>query len=132
MIPLKDPALRPRRQYDPTFKREAVQNWLKSGKSAEAIARELGIDSRRLFTWRRILFGPTAPAEATTQSVASTDDLQTQLDAARREMRIPMKADTCSDSYRTLIRRYRTVVGAKRRSEVSNKELSDMRQENRT
>jgi len=47
-------------------------------------------------------------------------------------LRIPMKADTCSDSYRTLIRRYRTVVGAKRRSEVSNKELSDMRQENRT
>ena len=46
-------------------------------------------------------------------------------------VRIPMKADTCSDSYRTLIRRYRTVVGAKRRSVVSNKELSDMRQENR-
>jgi hypothetical protein len=46
-------------------------------------------------------------------------------------MRIPMKADTHSDSYRTLIRRYRTVVGAKRRSAVSNKELSDMRQENR-
>jgi hypothetical protein len=46
-------------------------------------------------------------------------------------LRIPMKADTCSDSYRTLIRRYRTVVGAKRRSVVSNKELSDMRQENR-
>jgi len=69
MIPLKDPALKPRRQYDPTFKREAVQNWLKSGKSAEAIARELGIDSRRLFTWRRILFGPTAPAEATTREI---------------------------------------------------------------
>jgi hypothetical protein len=50
----------------------------------------------------------------------------------RCRVRIPMKADTCSDSYRTLIRRYRTVVGAKRRSEVSNKELSDMRQENRT
>jgi retron-type reverse transcriptase len=46
-------------------------------------------------------------------------------------LRIPMKADTHSDSYRTLIRRYRTVVGAKRRSAVSNKELSDMRQENR-
>ena len=87
MIPLKDSALKPRRQYDPTFKREAVQNWLKSGKSAEAIARELGIDSRRLFTWRRILFGPTAPAEVTIQSIASTDDLQTQLDAARREIR---------------------------------------------
>jgi hypothetical protein len=47
------------------------------------------------------------------------------------QVRIPMKADTHFDSYRTLIRRYRTVVGAKRRSAVSNKELSDMRQENR-
>ena len=55
-----------------------------------------------------------------------------QKDVVFIHVRIPMKADTCSDSYRTLIRRYRTVVGAKRRSEVSNKELSDMRQENRT
>src|SRR5512135_752707 len=32
-------------------------------------------------------------------------------------MRIPMKADTCSNPYRTPFRACRTVVGAKRRSE---------------
>ena len=62
---------------------------------------------------------------------AQLAEKRTKHDLEARYMRIPMKADTCSDSYRTLIRRYRTVVGAKRRSSVSNKELSDMRQENR-
>jgi len=33
------------------------------------------------------------------------------------ELRIPMKADTCSNPYRTPFRACRTVVGAKRRSE---------------
>ncbi len=61
----------------------------------------------------------------------SENDFQCWMHQFPVPMRIPMKADTCSDSYRTLIRRYRTVIGAKRRSAVSNKELSDMRQENR-
>jgi hypothetical protein len=39
-----------RRQFDSTFKREAVQNWLASGKPAEVVARQLGIDACRLFT----------------------------------------------------------------------------------
>src|ERR1035437_8949160 len=34
-----------RRKFDETFKREAVNNWLVSGKSAEAIAPELGINA---------------------------------------------------------------------------------------
>ena len=32
-----------RRKYDTTFKLEAVQNWLSSGKSAEVVAEELGL-----------------------------------------------------------------------------------------
>jgi hypothetical protein len=31
-----------RRQFDETFKREALYNWLSSGKSAGVIGRELG------------------------------------------------------------------------------------------
>ena len=38
------------------------------------------------------------------------------LDVFRRHMRIPMKADTCSNPYRTPFRSCRTVVGAKRRA----------------
>jgi hypothetical protein len=32
-----------RRKFDVTFKREAVNNWLTSGKSAAAIPKELGL-----------------------------------------------------------------------------------------
>jgi len=32
-----------RQKFDQTFKREAVNNWLTSGKSASAVAVELGI-----------------------------------------------------------------------------------------
>jgi transposase-like protein len=37
-----------RRKFDATFKREAVNNWLASRKSAEVIAQALGINSNRL------------------------------------------------------------------------------------
>lgn len=50
---IEGPMTRTRRQYDSTFKREAVQDWLASGKTAEVVARELGIDPGCLFTWRR-------------------------------------------------------------------------------
>jgi transposase-like protein len=49
-----------RRQFDETFKREAVQNWLNSGKSAPVIARELGLLANRLYAWRKRF----APADA--------------------------------------------------------------------
>jgi transposase-like protein len=41
MKPIKENSVKTRRQFDETFKREAVQNWLTSGKSAEVIAQEL-------------------------------------------------------------------------------------------
>jgi len=77
-----------RRKFDETFKREAVQNWLASGKSAEAIAQELGLDANRLYAWKRIF----APAAAGGKAIAGAKpggpaDLQSQLDAALREVR---------------------------------------------
>jgi Bacterial DNA-binding protein len=44
-----------RRKFDETFKREAVNNWLASRKSAEVIAQELGISAMRT---HRCLLGP--------------------------------------------------------------------------
>ena len=38
MKPLKASPIKVRRQFDATFKREAVANWLTSGKSAEVVA----------------------------------------------------------------------------------------------
>ena len=76
-----------RRKFDQTFKREAVQNWLASGKSAEVIAQELGLDANRLYAWKK-RFAPAgaggrAAAGAKPRSVA---DLQSQLAAAWREI----------------------------------------------
>src|SRR5580693_379474 len=49
-----------RRKFDETFKRESVQHWLQSGKSAEVIAQELGLQANRLYSWKQGL----APAVA--------------------------------------------------------------------
>ena len=77
-----------RRQFDETFKREAVNNWMASSKSASVISQELGINPERLYAWRR-RFAPTdleasLPAGAKPKSPAA---LQSQLDAALREIR---------------------------------------------
>ena len=76
-----------RRKFDETFKREAVQNWLQSGKSAETIAGELGLQSNQLYAWKKTF----APADAGGRAAAgakpgSNADLQSQLDATRREL----------------------------------------------
>lgn len=88
MKPLKESQTKTRRQYDEAFKREAVQNWLSSGKTAEVVALELGLSPDRLFAWRKLL--PPAAAgggAAAGGRSGSVSDLQAQLDAALREIR---------------------------------------------
>jgi transposase len=43
-----------RKKYDPTFKREAVALWLKSGKAARQVAQELGVPEPMLYRWKQI------------------------------------------------------------------------------
>src|SRR5664280_2706075 len=81
-----------RRQFDETFKREAVQNWLNSGKSAPVIAQELGLRANRLYAWRKRF----APADAGGRAAAgakpgSLADVQGQLEDALREHRDILK-----------------------------------------
>jgi transposase-like protein len=80
--------VKPRRQFDETFKQAAVNNWLTSGKSASSIAQELGIKPERLYAWRNCYAPPdlegSAPAKAKPNSPAA---LQSQLDVALREIR---------------------------------------------
>ena len=45
------------RKFDEGFKREALNHWMTSGKSAETIAQELGINSNLLYAWKK-RFGP--------------------------------------------------------------------------
>jgi transposase-like protein len=85
---MTQPSVKTRRKFDETFKREAVNNWLASRKSAEVIAQELGINSNRLYAWKQRF----APADAGGRAAAgakpgSPADLQSQLDAALREVR---------------------------------------------
>jgi transposase-like protein len=87
MKPIKENSVKTRRKFDETFKREAVQSWIASGKSAEVIAQELGLLANRLYAWKKRFapadVGGRAAAGAKPGSVA---DLQCQLDAARREL----------------------------------------------
>jgi transposase len=69
-------AAKPRRQYDPAFKRDAVALWLSSGKSAGQIAQELGILEKRLYAWRR-RYAPATPQEQS--------QIQSEVVALRRE-----------------------------------------------
>ena len=85
---MKQASVKDRRRFDETFKREAVQNWLASGKSAEVVGEELGLNANLLYAWKK-RFAPAdaggrAPAGAKPGSLA---DLQAQLEAARRENR---------------------------------------------
>ena len=87
MKPIKKPSVQIRRKFDSTFKREAVQNWLSSGKSAEVIGKELGLLPARLYAWRKRF----APADAGGGAAAgakpgSCADLQSQLEGAQREI----------------------------------------------
>jgi transposase len=83
---IKTTSVQSRRKFDQTFKREAVNNWLSSGKSATVVAEELGLSAGLLYAWRKLVpagAGGRGPA-AKSGSVA---DLQAQLEAAHRELR---------------------------------------------
>jgi len=82
MNPIKIKAVETRRQFDETFKRETLNHWLTSGKSAEVIGQELGLSSSRLYAWRK-RFAPGAaggePAPgAKTESAAELQILLAQ------------------------------------------------------
>jgi transposase-like protein len=49
-----------RKKFDKTFKQQAVELWLNSGKAATEVAAELGIHSQRLTAWRT-RFAPPPP-----------------------------------------------------------------------
>jgi transposase len=84
--PTKPAAVRTHRKFDETFKRQAVGNWLSSGKSAEAIAQELGLSANLLYAWRRRFAPEDARRAAPGAKPGSAVDLQSQLQAAHREL----------------------------------------------
>src|SRR3954452_25617698 len=83
---IKTTSVQTRRKFDHTFKREAVQNWLNSGKSAAVVGEELGITANLLYAWRKLV-PAGAGGRATAAKPGSVADLQGQLEAAQRENR---------------------------------------------
>ena len=83
---MKESAVKIRRKFDLTFKREAVQNWLNSGKSAEVVGAELGLTANLLYAWRKLV-PAVAGGRATAGKPGSVADLQSQLEATQRELR---------------------------------------------
>ena len=83
---IKTSSVKCRRKFDETFKREAVQNWLNSGKSAEVVGSELGLTANLLYAWRKRV-PAVAGGRATAAKPGSVADLQGQLEAAQRELR---------------------------------------------
>jgi transposase len=82
---MKDvPPEQQRRKYTEEFKRQAVENWLSSAKSAEVIGHELGIHANRLYAWRS-QFAPSAPGGKGAEG-ATAAELQARLAAAEREL----------------------------------------------
>src|SRR5436190_21532468 len=74
---IKESIIKRRRKFDETFKREAVQNWLDSGKSAEVVGEELGLNSNLLYAWRKLV-PAVAGGRATAAKPGSVADLQGQ------------------------------------------------------
>jgi transposase len=83
---MKQTTVRTHRKFDETFKREAVQNWLNSGKSAAVVGEELGINANLLYAWRKLV-PAVAGGRATAAKPGSVAELQGQLEAAQRELR---------------------------------------------
>jgi transposase-like protein len=83
---MKQTSVRVHRKFDQTFKREAVLNWLQSGKSAAVVGQELGINANLLYAWRGLV-AEAAPGRTAAAKPGSVADLQGQLEAAQRELR---------------------------------------------
>jgi transposase-like protein len=83
---MKQTSVPARRKFDQIFKREAVENWLRSGKSAAVVGEELGITASLLYSWRKLV-PAAAGATASAAKPGSVADLQGQLEAAQRELR---------------------------------------------
>jgi transposase-like protein len=83
---MKETTVRERRKFDVTFKREAVQNWLNSGKSAEVAGQQLGLSAGLLYAWRKLV-PAVAGGRAAAAKPGSVADLQEQLEAAQKELR---------------------------------------------
>ncbi len=76
---------RSRRNFDETFKREAVALWMSSGKTGQQVGAELGIDKGRLYLWKK-KFAPELPGgRGSSGAKPVLEDVLSENAALRRE-----------------------------------------------
>jgi transposase-like protein len=73
-------------RYDLNFKRSAVELWQSSGKSAAAVASELGISDQTLKVWKQQLCLPPPPSTAQT-----LQELQAENRRLRRDLHFALR-----------------------------------------
>ena len=84
--------VRERRRYTEEFKRAAVENWVSSGKSAERVARELGISPHNLRDWRYRYTPVAKPVEVPLPE--SPEAMKAELVRLRKELaRVTVQRD---------------------------------------
>jgi transposase-like protein len=71
------------KKFDKTFKQQAVELWLNSGKAATVVAAELGIQAQRLTAWRK-RFAPPPPG-GKGAAKRSAEQLEIENTGLRRE-----------------------------------------------
>lgn len=81
-------APRPKR-YDEAFKRQAVENWLRSSRPGTQVARELGVSYPALKEWKRRYFGDANPSRP--DLVAENRALKAELHRVREQRDILKK-----------------------------------------
>ena len=74
-----------RQKFDKVFKQRAVELWLNSGKTAVAVAAELGIHAQRLSAWRERLQPQTAGDKAGGIRPSTAEQLAAENLSLRRE-----------------------------------------------
>jgi len=72
-------------KFDLAFKRQAIELWAASGRSASEIAQELGIKPNRLYAWRQSLEPPVPRGEGGRGLQGEPAQLAAEVAALRRE-----------------------------------------------
>jgi transposase len=79
------PSRRTRREFDETFKRNAVALTLKGERSIREIANQLGIRDTLLGTWRK-KYGPVPASASAVQGAMSSEEKDAEIAALRAEV----------------------------------------------
>jgi transposase-like protein len=65
---------KPRREYDETYKRHAVELTLRGDRTVKAVAEELGIAAWALYEWRRLYAGRPGVNRAAPRTLAEAEE----------------------------------------------------------